>query len=286
MLNFDHDSNVDLHCHTVASDGTLHPIDLVDRAVANGVQWLAITDHDDTSSLAAASQRCAEHGVRFTPGVEISVTFCNKTIHVVGLGIDANAPALKTGLHTIRAGRDGRAAAMGDSLAKVGILGAYEGALQYVGNPALVSRTHFARHLVATHVCASTQDVFQTYLTEGKPGYVPHEWAGLAQAVGWIKDAGGIAVLAHPGRYKYNATQRWALLSEFKDAGGLAIEVVTGSHTAAQYGEFARLANEFGFAASRGSDFHSPSESRIDLGKLPPLPTICTAVWEKYAQHI
>ncbi len=282
MSLFPHDLNVDLHCHTTASDGTLGAVELVHRAASNGVAWLAITDHDDTSSLAAASQEAAALGLRFTQGVEISVSFCDNTVHIVGLGIDPNHPELVQGLASVREGRDGRAAAMGAALAAAGLPGAYEGALKYVGNPKLVSRTHFARHLVATGVCDTTQEVFHRFLTPGKPGYVAHEWANLSQAVGWIRAAGGVAVIAHPGRYRYNATQRWALFSEFKDAGGAAIEVVTGSHTVAQYGEYAKLAVEFGFAASRGSDFHSPLESRIDLGQLPHLPSTCTAVWEKY----
>ncbi len=271
--------NVDFHSHTLASDGTLSAAELVQRAAQNGVQHLAITDHDDTSSLALASDTAAQLGIGFVNGVEISVTFCDKTIHIVGLGIDPNFAPLAQGLHAIRAGRDGRALAMGEALHAHGIQGAFAGALQYAGNPKLVSRTHFARHLVAQGICNSTQEVFQKYLVEGKPGYVPHDWTNLSQALAWIHGSGGVSVIAHPGRYRFNATQRWALLSEFKDLGGQAIEVVTGSHTLAQYSEYAKLAVEFGFAASRGSDFHSPSESRIDIGCLPELPSICTPVW-------
>jgi 3',5'-nucleoside bisphosphate phosphatase len=276
--------NVDLHCHTIASDGTLSAVELVQRAAKNGVAHLAITDHDDTSSLAAASAEAAAQGIGFVNGVEISVTFCDKTIHVVGLGIDPDYPMLANGLHAIRAGRDGRAMAMGKALEAHGIHGAFEGALQYAGNPKLVSRTHFARHLVATGVCDTTQDVFQKYLVEGKPGYVPHDWASLSDALAWIHGAGGVAVIAHPGRYRFNATQRWAMFSEFKDLGGQAIEVVTSSHTVAQYSEYAKLSVEFGFAASRGSDFHSPTESRVDIGTLPELPSICEPVWARFPQ--
>lgn len=274
--------NADLHSHTVASDGTLTAVELVQRAANNGVAHLAITDHDDTSSLAQARVEAAKHGVGFVNGVEISVTFCDKTVHIVGLGIDPDAPELRDGLARIRAGRDTRALAMGTALEAHGIGGAFEGALHYAGNPKLVSRTHFARHLVATGVCDTTQDVFQRYLVEGKPGYVPHDWASLSSALHWIHSAGGVAVIAHPGRYRFNTTQRWALLSEFKDLGGQAIEVVTGSHTVAQYSEYAKLAVEFGFAASRGSDFHSPTESRVDIGTLPELPSICEPVWARF----
>jgi 3',5'-nucleoside bisphosphate phosphatase len=279
-----HRINADLHSHTAASDGTLSPLELVERAANNGVQHLAITDHDETTSLAAASARAAQLGMGFVNGVEISVSFCDKTIHIVGLGIDPAHPPLAQGLHAIREGRDGRAIAMGKALEAHGIHGAFEGALQYAGNPKLVSRTHFARHFVAQGICESTQDVFQKYLVEGKPGFVPHDWASLADALAWIHGAGGVAVIAHPGRYRFNATQRWAMFSEFKDLGGQAIEVVTGSHTVAQYSEYAKLSVEFGFAASRGSDFHSPVESRVDIGTLPELPSICEPVWAKFPQ--
>jgi 3',5'-nucleoside bisphosphate phosphatase len=279
-----HQINADLHSHTAASDGTLSPNELVARAVKNGVQHLAITDHDETASLAAASAYAAQLGIGFVNGVEISVSFCDKTIHIVGLGIDPHYQPLAQGLLAIRVGRDGRAIAMGKALEAHGIYGAFEGALTFAGNPKLVSRTHFARHLVAQGICDTTQDVFQRYLVEGKPGYVPHDWASLADAMAWIKGAGGVAVIAHPGRYRFNATQRWALFSEFKDLGGQAIEVVTGSHTVAQYSEYAKLSVEFGFAASRGSDFHSPTESRIDIGTLPQLPSVCLPVWAKYPQ--
>lgn len=279
-----HRINADLHVHTAASDGTLNPTELVERAAKNGVQHLAITDHDETVSLAAARAHAHSLGIGFVNGVEISVSFCDKTVHIVGLGIDPNHPALQVGLQSIRDGRDGRAVRMGEALAKHGIDGALAGAMRFASNPKLVSRTHFARFLVEVGVCDNTQDVFQRYLVEGKPGYVPHEWASLSNALSWILGAGGVAVIAHPGRYRFNVTQRWALLSEFKDLGGQAIEVVTGSHTVAQYSEYAKLSVEFGFAASRGSDFHSPTESRVDVGLLPELPSICTPVWAQYPQ--
>jgi predicted metal-dependent phosphoesterase TrpH len=273
-----------LHNHTLASDGTLTPQALVERAAANGVTYLGITDHDDTSSIAAGRQAAAQVGIGFVAGVEISVTFCGKTIHVVGLGIDEDNLALSQGLAQIRNGRDGRAQRIDDALVEHGIHGALAGALRYASNPKLVSRTHFARHFVEAKLSDDIPSVFQKYLVDGKPGFVPHDWVSLSQALAWIHGAGGIAVLAHPGRYRYNTTQRWALFSEFKDLGGQAIEVMTGSHTLAQYMEYAKLAVEFGFAASRGSDFHSPTESRVDIGRLPELPSICEPVWARYPQ--
>jgi predicted metal-dependent phosphoesterase TrpH len=216
----------------------------------------------------------------YLTGVEVSVTFANETVHIVGLGFDATNPIIVNGLAKTRGGRGERAMEMSDGLAKVGIKGAYEGALTFVGNPELISRTHFARFLVESGVCKDTYEVFRKYLTEGKPGYVAHRWASLGDAVSWIRQSGGVAVIAHPGRYKFTANEEFALFSEFKTHGGQGVEVVTGSHTTAEYVEYAAVAKEFGMAASRGSDFHSPDESRIDLGALPMLPGDLTPVWE------
>ena len=272
--------NADLHCHSVVSDGTLTPEELALRAKSNGVELWALTDHDEIGGQARAAAAAAAHGLAYLTGVEISVTFANETVHIVGLGFDATNPLIMNGLAQTRGGRGERAMEMSDGLAKVGIKGAYDGALQFVGNPELISRTHFARFLVESGVCKDTYEVFRKYLTEGKPGYVPHRWASLGDAVSWITQSGGVAVIAHPGRYKFTANEEYALFSEFKTHGGLGVEVVTGSHTAAEFVEYAAVAKEFGMVASRGSDFHSPDESRIDLGTLPMLPGDLTPVWE------
>ena len=256
--------NADLHSHSVVSDGTLTPEELVARA--------------------AAAARA--HGMKYLTGTEISVTFAGQTVHIVGLGFDADAPSMRQGLFDTRGGRGARARAMAEQLALVGIPGAYEGALKYAGNPELVSRTHFARFLVDTGVCKDQNEVFRRYLIEGKPGYVSHQWASLRDAVQWITGAGGMAVIAHPARYRFTANEEWALFSEFKAHGGGGVEVVTGSHTAAEYVEYAGTAREFGLAASRGSDFHSPGESHTDLGQLPFLPGELTPVWEVLADRI
>ena len=278
--------NADLHCHSVVSDGTLTPEELAARAKANGVELWALTDHDEIGGQQRAAAAARANGLKYLTGAEISVTFAGETVHIVGLGFDAEDPRMVQGLHDTRGGRDKRAQEMSDSLAKVGIKGAYEGALTYAGNPELISRTHFARFLVETGVCSDTYEVFRKYLTEGKPGYVPHRWASLKDAVTWITQTGGIAVIAHPGRYKFTATEEYALFSEFKAHGGRGVEVVTGSHTAAEYVEYAAVAKEFGLAASRGSDFHSPDESHTDLGTLPYLPGDLTPVWELLADRI
>jgi predicted metal-dependent phosphoesterase TrpH len=224
--------------------------------------------------------------MKYLTGTEISVTFANKTVHIVGLGFDAHDAQLKAGLHRTRGGRGERAQEMSQGLAKVGIHGAYEGALKYVGNPELISRTHFARYLVETGVCQDTPEVFRRFLTEGLPGFVPHRWASLKDAVQWIVQANGMAVIAHPGRYGFTANEEFALFTEFKNHGGQGVEVVTGSHTPAEYVTYADMAQEFGLFASRGSDFHSPDESRIDLGTLPWLPGQLTPVWEALAHRI
>ena len=278
--------NADLHCHSVVSDGTLTPEALAARAKANGVELWALTDHDEIGGQVRAAAAAAAHGMAYLTGTEISVTFANETVHIVGLGFDAANPLIVNGLAKTRGGRGERAMEMSDGLAKVGIKGAYEGALTFVGNPELISRTHFARFLVESGVCKDTYEVFRKYLTEGKPGYVPHRWASLGDAVGWITQSGGAAVIAHPGRYKFTANEEFALFSEFKTHGGQGVEVVTGSHTTAEYVEYAAVAKEFGMAASRGSDFHSPDESRIDLGTLPHLPGDLTPVWELVKDRI
>lgn len=274
--------NVDLHCHSTVSDGTLPPADVAARAKANGVDVWALTDHDEVSGIAAARIAALEAGLQFVAGVEISITWAGQTVHIVGLGVDETNPALLQGLHATRNGREQRGRAIAEQLAAVGIPDAFEGALRHVGNPDLMSRTHFARYLVEAGVCGSSKEVFQKYLIEGKPGYVPHRWATLTQAMAWIQGAGGMAVIAHPGRYKYSPLEFGELFDHFKQLGGTAIEVVTGSHTVEQYDEYARVATRYGFLGSRGSDFHSPGESRVDLGALPPLPPQVKPVWHDW----
>jgi len=278
--------NADLHCHSVVSDGTLTPEVLAARAKTNGVELWALTDHDEIGGCHRAAAAARQVGLPYLTGVEISVTFADETVHIVGLGFDADNEAIKTGLAATRGGRGQRAREMSDQLAKVGIKDAYEGALRYVGNPELISRTHFARYLVEAGYCRDTSEVFRKYLTDNKPGYVPHRWATLANAVGWITGAGGVAVIAHPGRYKFSATAEYALFSEFKAHGGKGVEVVTGSHTPPEYLVYADMAREFGLAASRGSDFHSPDESHTDLGKLPFLPADLPTVWDLVAARV
>lgn len=273
---------VDLHCHSTISDGVLKPAEVAAHAHRAGVDVWALTDHDEISGVAAARQAALALGMQFVAGVEISITWAGQTVHIVGLQIDETHPALVQGLQQTRSGRDTRAREIARQLALAGIPDAYEGALNYVANPDLMSRTHFARYIVETGKCANIPEVFKKYLSEGKPGYVEHRWGTLAEAVGWIRAAGGLAVIAHPGRYRFSDTAQGVLFDEFKQLGGVAIEVVTGSHTPDQYPEYARLANDYGFLASRGTDFHAPGEARVDFALLPPLPANVKPIWHDW----
>ena len=278
----------DLHCHSTVSDGLLSPTDLVMRAAERGVKFLALTDHDNVDGLPEAAAEAKRCGIEFINGVEISVTWRTHTLHIVGLRIDPKNPALVEGLQGIRNGRRHRAELMAESLARSGIGGVLEGAYHYATNLDMIGRTHFARYMVQAGLCKDVGSVFKRYLVKGKPGYVPHQWADLKDAIDWIRGAGGIAVMAHPGRYTagrkaMGKSTLHELLEEFTALGGQAIEVVTGSHTPPQYAEFARYATEFGLLSSCGSDYHGPGESYRDLGRLPDLPMECKPVWSAWA---
>jgi 3',5'-nucleoside bisphosphate phosphatase len=283
----DHTTNADLHCHSTVSDGTLEPEAVAARAAAQGVQLWSLTDHDELAGQARARATAHALGMAYLNGTEVSVSFAGETVHIVGLGFDADDAALRQGLQRTRGGRETRAREMAEGLAKVGIRGAFEGALTYVGNPELISRTHFARFLVEAGHCADTYEVFRRYLTPGKPGFVEHRWAGLGEAVRWIRDAGGLAVIAHPARYsRFTPTAEYALFTEFRAHGGEGVEVMTGSHSEAERLKYADVALEFGLLASRGSDFHAPAESRTELGSLPDLPGRLTPVWQALADRV
>ena len=276
-----HELNADLHCHSTVSDGTLSPRQLAERAKANGVALWALTDHDELAGQPEASAAARALQLDYLAGVEISVSFADQTVHVVGLGIDPDNTALRAGLAHTRGSRGRRAKAIGEALAAIGIDGAYDGAEALAENPDMVTRTHFARWLVFTGVCRDLHDVFRNYLTRGKPGHVPEQWASLHDAVAWIVGAGGVAVIAHPARYKYSANEEWALFQQFKAHGGRGVEVLTASHSSADVAKYADTARELDLLASRGSDFHAPGESRIELGALPALPKGLTPVWSE-----
>ncbi|SAK40425.1 3',5'-nucleoside bisphosphate phosphatase [Caballeronia ptereochthonis] len=274
--------NADLHCHSTVSDGQFAPAEVAARAHANGVTLWSLTDHDQLGGQREAREAAEALGMSYLAGVEISVTWASRTVHIVGMNVDPNNDALLKGLESTRNGRAARGVAIGEALAAIGIPNAHEGALRFTDDPDMISRTHFARFLVEAGYAQSTSDVFSRYLGDGKPGFVGHRWAKLADAVKWIKDAGGEPIIAHPGRYDYTPVEFSALFDEFIQLGGHAIEVVTGSHTPDQYREYADVARRYGFEASRGSDFHGVGEGRVDLGQLPPLPDDLKPVWERW----
>ena len=275
----------DLHTHTTASDGSLSPTALVQHAKDCEVDVLAVTDHDITLGLSEARDAARQCGIEFVPGIEISVTWSGQTLHILGLHIDPLAPDLLLGLESIHNFRQERAVEIGRRLDKAGIAGSYAGAMQYAGGK-IISRTHFARFLVAKGYAKDLRQVFKRYLVHNKPGYVPGKWVSLEQAVNWIKLAGGLAVIAHPARYKYSATRLRQLLEEFRDLGGVGLEVVSGSHSADDATRFAQLANKMGFYASRGSDYHGPEQAYADPRRLAQLPPSCTPLWESVAWHL
>jgi predicted metal-dependent phosphoesterase TrpH len=274
--------NCDLHCHSICSDGLLPADAVARRAAANGVDMLALTDHDSLDGLPAARAAAEEEGMIFINGVEISIEWGGLQIHILGLNFDPADAVLDSGLAEIRSGRIARAQRMAADLERVGIYGTFAGAMSFAANPSLISRSHFARHLIDSGVCKDMRSVFEAYLIPGRPGYVEHRWATLADSLNWIHGAGGIAAVAHPGRYRLSRADMRRFLGEFKDLGGAAIEVMSGSHTPEHIETYARLAKEFGFLASRGSDFHGPNESYVDLGRLPSLPDGLQPVWQSF----
>ncbi len=282
-------NNFDLHNHTLASDGLSTPNELIALAARNGCDAIALTDHDTVAALDEAGAAAGAAGIGFVPGVEISVSWTPDaerpplTLHILGLNIDPRQSDLAAGLDQIRAGRVERAREMGDEFAQAGIDGLFDSAWALADNKSMIGRTHFARALVEHGIVKNTHAAFQRFLVAGKPGYVPHRWASLPDAVRWILAAGGIAVIAHPGRYNLSQIEMQRLMVEFKSLGGRAIEVVTGSHRPVQYQEYAAYARQFGFLASRGADFHGVGESQFEPGTLPPLPDGLTPVWTAFA---
>jgi predicted metal-dependent phosphoesterase TrpH len=272
-----------LHCHSNISDGIFTPAELVAHAASHGVRVLALTDHDDTAGLDEARVSAVANGIHLINGVEISVTWRKRTLHIVGLRVDPRYPALAKGLHEIRTGRHARAEGMAESLDRAGIHGSLEGAYRYARN-GIISRTHFARFLIEKGYATEMRKVFKKYLVKGKPGYFEHRWASLEDAVGWIVNSGGTAVIAHPGRYDLGRPTMLELMEEFRSLGGKAIEVVTGSHTTDQYQEFGRISQMFGLQASQGSDYHGHGLSYMEMGRLPPLPAGCTPVWQDWPE--
>lgn len=271
----------DLHTHSTASDGTLSPEDLVQRAKQAGVSVLSLTDHDSTEGISEAESAALRLGIELIPGVEISVTWGPYVIHVVGLGIDTECELLQQGLSRLQEQREERAIEMGRRLEKDGIRDAYAGAKAF-SNGHLISRTHFARFLVDRGYVETMSKVFKKYLVRGKPGYVPGSWASLEQVVTWIRAAGGQSVIAHPARCPFTRTKLRRLFDEFVELGGDAIEVVSGNYTRDNCFTMARHAMDFELMGSVGSDFHGPEHSRIEVGRMLDLPDGVTPIWHNW----
>lgn len=271
----------DLHSHSTASDGTLTPAQLIDRAEKAGVKYLALTDHDTTAGLAEARRAAEDKQIDLINGCEISVTWSNATVHIVGLNVTEACEPLQQGLAKLREYRHWRAEEIGRRLEKNGIAGAYQGAKQFARGQ-LISRTHFAHFLVAQGYARDVREVFKHYLVNNKPGYVSGQWASLEEVVCWIKQAGGEAVIAHPARYRFTRSKLLRLIAEFKELGGDALEVVSGSHSRDECFTMAKYAKDSGLLASAGSDFHGPENPWIELGRLPDLPHNCDPVWKNW----
>ena len=269
----------DLHSHSIASDGSLSPVELVTAAHGAGVDVLALTDHDTLDGLWDAVRTARALGLQLVPGVEMSVSWPSQTFHVLGLGVDPGCKTLQAGLAGLREFRQWRAEEIGRRLARAGIGGCYTGARALArGN--IVGRTHFAQHLVAAGHARSVREVFRRFLVNNKPGYVSGQWARLETALEWIHAAGGLAVIAHPARYRMTSSKLRRLVDEFRACGGAGIEVVSGSHSRDNITAMASLCSNENMLASCGSDYHGPQNPWIKLGQLPALPAGCKPVWE------
>lgn len=274
-------SPIDLHSHSTASDGDLAPADLVAAAAAAGVTALALTDHDSIDGLDEAHRAAGRHGIRLVTGVEISVTWDHRTLHVLGLGIDPAATPLIDGLAQLQQRRRIRAEAIAAKVQRLGV----DGALARVESMAAggqITRSHFARLLVDAGVCKDAKRAFRRFLAQGRPAYVPGAWAHLGSAIEWIHDAGGQAVLAHPFKYPMSRSARQRMLGAFRSAGGDAVEVSCGTSEPGDIESGFEEAVAHGLAGSLGSDFHGAHQPWIRLGRIAPLPpdlpSVCTAL--------
>lgn len=271
--------NADLHSHSTFSDGVFTPEELAQRAHRNQVDLWALTDHDTLEGAESAQQAAQKWGISFVAGVEISTLFEGVSVHIVGLNVDFHNQVLKEGIASVRNTRFARAQKMSAEFEKIGIANALEGAMAFCQNQNTISRAHFARFLVNIGKAKTKAEVFENFMVPGKPGYVPHQWASIDQAISWIHQANGVAVLAHPGRYDFSKNAFARLLSFFKENGGDALEVASSAHSKDEILRWAKTAQHYDFYASLGSDFHDATECHCDLGKAPALPAHLKPVW-------
>lgn len=271
--------NFDLHAHSSCSDGALSPADLLARALEKGVTTLSITDHDTVAAY--ASLPASLPGIDLVPGIELSTRWYATGIHIVGLNIDHSSSAINDGVARQTQARLMRAEKIAENLARRGISDVLDGAMALAGD-GVVGRPHFARQLVTAGYVDSVEMAFKKFLGDGKAGDVRQHWAELGEVIAWVKDAGGIAVLAHPLKYRLTRSKLKRLLKDFVAAGGNALEVVSGNQAAQRTQDMGRLCRDFQLLASRGSDFHGPGAPWSELGRASPLPHGVTPVWDAF----
>lgn len=271
--------NVDLHCHTNLSDGSLSPEDLIALAHERKIDILAVTDHDNIDS----HQQISQLNTDFTliSGIEFSTTWRNMGVHIVGLNMDLTNKALLAGIDFQTKARGVRANLIDEKLHHLGFENCLEGAKRFSsGNQ--VGRPHFAQHLVDIGAVSNIQQAFKRYLGAGKAGDIKQQWADLETVISWIRGAGGVAVLAHPTKYNMTRTKLCTLIEDFIDFGGEAIEVISGAQKDSTTKSMAKICNDYGLLASCGSDFHAPGQPWAALGMVATLPENCRPVWSQW----
>ena len=276
---------IDLHCHSTASDGVLSPEDLLDRAAAKGVTHLALTDHDTVAGFTAAASSAAKNNISLIAGTELSCVWRGHTIHVVGLDFDPDNPEFQSALERQNGNRWSRARAIADKLVKTGVSNLLDKATAKAGGD-VPGRPHFARALVEEGVVKDSAQAFKRYLGQGKPGDVKAYWPELEEVIQWILGAGGVAVLAHPRKYKLTATRLRALVSDFKCAGGKAMEVSISGQSSGDLGFLAELCRREMLLASQGSDFHFPGAPWCELGRIAKMPDGIEPVWHHFKKPV
>lgn len=270
----------DLHCHSTISDGNLSPAEVIYLATTKNIELLALTDHDHTGGLHEAQAQAGDH-LRFINGVEVTVTWREQCVHIVGLDFDPEHPALQKLLASNRAGRIERLGRFAALLEKHNILGVYEGALALSTNPEMVGRSHIAQFLLQQGYVKHIQQAFDHYIGEGKCAYANEEWANLRDTLEALHAAGGVAVIAHPLRYRMSRGKLRELCQEFKNLGGEGMEIISGHFNRNEYDLCLQLARAFGFYASAGSDFHR-QENYSNLNGMYFPSNICPPIWQAF----
>jgi predicted metal-dependent phosphoesterase TrpH len=271
--------NVDLHCHTNLSDGSLPPKELIKLAIEREIDVLAITDHDNIDCYSEIT--FPNDDITLISGIEFSTTWNNIGVHIVGLNMDLNNAELLEGIRFQSVAREKRAQLIDDKLHQLGIKGSLEGAKRFSSGKQ-VGRPHFAQYLVEVGAVTNIQQAFKRYLGAGKAGDIKQQWASLGDVVSWIRGAGGVAVLAHPIKYKMTRTKLCRLLEDFIELGGEAMEVISGTQTVSDTQSMSRLCKQYNLLASRGSDFHALGQPWAALGMASELPDDCKPVWSKW----